>query len=44
MTTRLQSFLFKWSVAGVVFAAVEAGAVARPAVVALGGALSALTG
>lgn len=31
MTNRIQDFFFKWSVAAVVFAGIELGVVARPA-------------
>lgn len=44
MTTRLQDFLFKWSVAVVVFAGVEVGTVVRPAVAAVSGAWTAFVG
>ena len=44
MTTRFQDFLFKWSVAVVVFASIEAGAAVHPAIAALGDSLGTLVG
>lgn len=44
MTARFQNFLFKWSVAAAAIAFVEVGQAAKPALVAVSGALQSFTG